>query len=668
MGKRVNNIVLNKKILVVEDELVVAKNIESRLTSLGYSVPAVVSNGEEAIQKAAEIQPDLVLMDIKLEGEMDGVEAANQIWQRFNIPVIYLTAYGDEQTLQRAKITEPYGYILKPFEIREIHSNIEMALHKHNIETKLRDNEEWLSTVLESIGDAVIATDNEECITFMNPTAVSLTGWKYNDAKGKSLKTVFNIINEKTRDVEDSLAKEAIEKDAIVNLEDRNVLLITKDGEEKPIDDSAAPIKDNEGNITGSIIVFHDITNRRQTELELDKHRHQLEDLVEKRTEELTKTNEQLQQEVTNRRKAEEKSNEVKDNLENIIDSASEVIVSIDKNNRVSLWNRTAEIVTGFNRREITEKHISKLPVFNWSDELFNNFKNITNSKISGINELILKTKNGEKRIIKVSCSPVKTEGKKNEGILFVGTDITRDLESHGRLLRGNSYLIPEKDNKTALNLYITLSKSDHQGLYITRDTPEMVKSMDLVRDSEVALLSQEKLAGFENISDQKELITKIKKFSKENKDPIILFDGIHYLLTRFSFEKFTDALYQIREIVSSTNSILLMHLDPSLLDKRQMAVVENELMLLPSHKIDDIIIGDELHNILVFVYEQNKNNTEVPFKKISKQFDIVSKTATKKIRLLEDKGLIFIKKQGRLKTLHVSQKGKTLLQKRQVF
>ena len=658
---------INKQILVVEDELVVAENIQDRLESLGYSVPAVVSTGEEAVQKARELQPDLILMDIKLEGEMDGVEAANQIWQRFNIPVIYLTAYGDDQTLQRAKITEPYGYILKPFEIRELHSNIEMALYKHRIESKLRDKEEWLSTVLESIGDAVIAVDKEEYITFINPIAETLTGWKQKDALGKPLKTVFNIISEKTRNPEESLAKAAIQKDAIINLEERNVILITKDEDEKPIDDSAAPIKDHEGNITGCIIVFGDITRRKQIELELEKHRYHLEKLVEKRTAELTTANEQLQQEVTDRRKAEERVNKSKENLQNIIDSASEVIVSIDRNNRANLWNRTAEALTGYKKREITGKHVAKLPVFDTSDELLDNLKSISNGKKPRFNELILKTKNGDKRIIRVSCSQVKTNEEHDTGVLFVGTDITHDLESHGRLLQGSSYLISDKDNRSALDLFVTLSRSDHEGLFITRGTPMMIKSMTSIRDSQVVLLSQEKLRGFENIPDPKALITKIKEFSSWNPDSVILLDGVHYLLTRFSFEKFTDALYQIREIVSHTNSMLLLRLDPSLLDERQMAVMENELLPLPSQKIDDVEIGDELYDILAFVYKQNQNNTEVSVKKISKEFSIVSKTTAKRLRMLENKGLIFIKKQGRLKMLHVSQKGKTLLHKRQI-
>ncbi|UCD14548.1 MAG: PAS domain S-box protein, partial [Thermoplasmatales archaeon] len=570
---------VSKQILIVEDELVVAKNIQNRLESLGYSVPALVSSGEEAVKKVAEIQPDLVLMDIKLEGDMDGVETANQIWHRFNIPVIYLTAYGDDQTLQRAKITEPYGYILKPIEVKELHSNIEMALYKHAIESKLRDNEEWLSAVLTSIGDAVIATDREEYVTFMNPIAEALTGWKQEDVLGKPLKTVFNVVSEKTRTPEESLAKAAIQGDAVINLDERNVILVTKDGEEKPIDDSAAPIKDHEGNISGCIIVFRDITVRRQTEMELDKHRHHLEKMVEKRTAELTTANEQLQQEVTSRRRAEEEANKGRENLQNIINSASEVVISIDGYNRVTLWNRTAEVLTGYNRREVTGKHVAKLPVFDTPNELLDDLKNISDGKKPGFNELILKTKHGDKRIIKVSCSIVKTNEEHSVGVLFVGTDITHDLESHGRLLRGSCYLIPDKDNKSALDLFVSLSKLDHEGLFVARATPEMIKSMPSLRGSQVALLSQEKLGGFENISDHEALITKIGEFSGKNPDSVVLLDGVHYLLTKFSFEKFTDALYTIREIVSNTNSMLLLRLDPSLIDERQMAVMENELL-----------------------------------------------------------------------------------------
>ncbi len=251
------------KILVVEDENIVAKDIQNTLKALGYTVTAVVASGEEAIQKAGETQPDLVLMDIMLKGYQDGVEAARQIFARFNIPVVYLTAYTDETTLQRAKVTEPYGYILKPFEERELHIAIEMAIYKHKMAKKLKEREQWLATILRSINDAVIVTDDKSLVTFMNPVAEMLTGWKQKDALGKNLAEVFKIASAENR----TAAQPASHNGAAANYS----LLIASDGREIPIDDSAALIRDENGNLTGAVLVFRDISARQQAEAELHR-------------------------------------------------------------------------------------------------------------------------------------------------------------------------------------------------------------------------------------------------------------------------------------------------------------------------------------------------------------------------------------------------------------
>lgn len=127
------------KIMLVEDEVLFAKDLQDLLVSWGYTVPALVSTGEEAIEKAGEMKPDLVLMDIVLKGGMDGIDAADLIRTRFKIPVVYLTAYADDETVQRAKITEPYGYVLKPLEERDLHVTLEIALYmyaKYGVRTK----------------------------------------------------------------------------------------------------------------------------------------------------------------------------------------------------------------------------------------------------------------------------------------------------------------------------------------------------------------------------------------------------------------------------------------------------------------------------------------------------------------------------------------------------
>jgi CheY-like chemotaxis protein len=139
------------KIMIVEDEWITADDIGMSLQSLGYTVSSVVSSGEEAIQKAEKDKPDLVLMDIMLKGKMDGIEAASQIRSCYNIPIIYLTAYADEKILERAKITEPFGYIVKPFVNEDLKIAIEIALYKHRVEKERKKLVEELQGALPKI-------------------------------------------------------------------------------------------------------------------------------------------------------------------------------------------------------------------------------------------------------------------------------------------------------------------------------------------------------------------------------------------------------------------------------------------------------------------------------------------------------------------------------------
>jgi len=267
------------QIMVVEDENIVAKDIQSRLKGLDYSVSAIAASGEEAIEKAGQALPDLVLMDIRLRGQIDGVQAAETIRDRYDIPVVYLTAYVDEQTLNRAKLTEPYGYILKPFEERDLHTTIEMALYKHKMESKLKETQQWLATTLRSIGDALIATDTDGVITFMNPVAEKLTGWSEQEALGRDLHDVFQVIDEQSRQASQPPTVRALKQGAVVTLTNGSIL-VSRHGAEIPIDDSDAPIKDDKGNVTGAVLVFRDITERRLAEEAQQHHQRYLRKLV----------------------------------------------------------------------------------------------------------------------------------------------------------------------------------------------------------------------------------------------------------------------------------------------------------------------------------------------------------------------------------------------------
>ena len=165
------------RILIVEDEAIVARDIAQQLTLLGYEPVAQTPRGEQALVLAEQLRPDLVLMDIQLAGEMDGIAAAQAIRERFAIPVVFLTAFVADETLERAKVTEPFGYIIKPFQDRELRTVIEMALYKHQAETRLRTSQEELTTILRTAMDGFWLSDAEGRFLEVNDAYCQLTGY-----------------------------------------------------------------------------------------------------------------------------------------------------------------------------------------------------------------------------------------------------------------------------------------------------------------------------------------------------------------------------------------------------------------------------------------------------------------------------------------------------------
>ncbi|HCM26273.1 MAG: hypothetical protein A2Z99_05420 [Treponema sp. GWB1_62_6] len=181
------------RILVVEDESIVALDMRGRLDSMGYDVVGLASTGEEAVAISASASPDLILMDIKLKGELDGVQAAELIRSNQDIPIIFITAFADSRTLLRAKVTQAFGYILKPFQEREVLISMEMALYKHRMERELRESRDRLDGTLNAISDAVIGLDEERRIVSLNSAAETMIGMDEATAKGRSFDSVCSF-------------------------------------------------------------------------------------------------------------------------------------------------------------------------------------------------------------------------------------------------------------------------------------------------------------------------------------------------------------------------------------------------------------------------------------------------------------------------------------------
>jgi PAS domain S-box-containing protein len=253
------------RVLVVEDERIVAQDIKNCLEKIGYAVPSVVSSGVEALLEVEKTSPDIVLMDIVLKGKLSGIETVEKMRQVNNVPVVYLTAYADAGTLERAKLTEPYGYILKPFEERELQSIIEMALYKHGIEKRLRDSEQRLSIILKSIADGVVAVDCRGHVTFMNPMAEIITGWREKEAVGQNVKNVFKLVHENTlKAVPNPIVR--VLRQGVSSGAPVNSVLLSRIGKPVMIAHSISPIRDTRADIIGAVLVFQDITERKQNE------------------------------------------------------------------------------------------------------------------------------------------------------------------------------------------------------------------------------------------------------------------------------------------------------------------------------------------------------------------------------------------------------------------
>ncbi|HBY19040.1 MAG: PAS/PAC sensor hybrid histidine kinase [Marinimicrobia bacterium 46_43] len=180
-----------RRILIVEDERIIAEDLRVTLESFGYEVIDIISSGEKAIKKAGETLPDLILMDIVLEGEMRGSEAAEIIHRKYNTPIIFLTAYADENTLQMAKASEPYGYLIKPFEERELQATIEMFFYKINLEKKLESSELRLRSLFEKAHDGIIIIDEQKHIIEINKVAIRISGYTQNELLKKEYQDIL---------------------------------------------------------------------------------------------------------------------------------------------------------------------------------------------------------------------------------------------------------------------------------------------------------------------------------------------------------------------------------------------------------------------------------------------------------------------------------------------
>jgi two-component system, cell cycle sensor histidine kinase and response regulator CckA len=242
-----------QRILLVENDGLIAADLQTRLMRFGYRMPTIASSAEEALRCAASTTFDLVLMDIRLQGAMDGISAA-EAFRKTGAPVVYVTAYSDPSTFARAKCTEPLGYLVKPVRDADLLCAVQMALYRARMERRLRASESWLSSTLRNIGEGIITADPGGTVVYLNPVAEQLTGWSAAEARGHRLSELLPEPDEPPCDA--------------VPADPRIRMLTLRTGQRKPVEIEYFDNCDA-GERLGSIAVVRDASERQESERRL---------------------------------------------------------------------------------------------------------------------------------------------------------------------------------------------------------------------------------------------------------------------------------------------------------------------------------------------------------------------------------------------------------------
>lgn len=267
-------------ILIVEHDTSVAQELQVQLEELGYKVVDIVSSSAEAIEKTVKFRPRVVLMNTRLRGAIDGLQTGSLIRDSQGIPIVYVVDYGSQATIRRVGATGPFGYIFRPFDQKQIFATIETALIRHQLESKLQQSRQWLNTTLTSIGDGVLATDEQGLVRFINPRAMKHTGLSYADAIGKPLSEVFILVDETSRGPIDVLEIHNDQPRA-ASQPGFEGLLLPKNGPPLPVEANITSIDDRKGRVYGLVLIFRDVTQQREALQEIKRQASRAEALLQ---------------------------------------------------------------------------------------------------------------------------------------------------------------------------------------------------------------------------------------------------------------------------------------------------------------------------------------------------------------------------------------------------
>jgi PAS domain S-box-containing protein len=481
-------------------------------------------------------------------------------------------------------------------------------------ENALKESEEKYSTLFHNSNDSIFIHDLNGNLLDVNKQALILFGYKNKE-----------ILSINIKDLHPSYALEK-SKSAFQEISEKGFINFEIDFKKKNGDIFSAEVSSSmykSGNRTVIQGIIRDITQRKLTEMEIKKS---------------------------------------KDYLQSVIDSTFEVIFTVDSNYSIRTWNKTAENIIGIKKKQIIGKYLKQIDIFENPGEIRDYIQNIIQGKKGILSEITLNTRYGTKKVFSISQSYIKDSSKNIIEILFVCRDITLERELYGKLKYGNNYVVSENVMNTSLEIFKDLIKSNKQGLYIGRKVDEKVKNEFRGKNIKIIKLSDEKTDEFPIVTTLEDLYQSIKDFVKKHNKSVVLIGRVDYLINNYSFEKLIKTLYRINDLILKHNSILILRVNPSIINEQQHSILNEEFDKIPSQKIKDIQISEELFEILEYIQKENMMNKIVSYSRIGSMFHISKITVKNRIESLLDIGLIYVKKQGKTKLVNITEKGKNIL------
>lgn len=452
------------KILIVEDEPVTALDLQKKLEKMGFVVTDIVSTGDGAISKTEETHPDLILMDIMIEGGIDGIETAKLIRRDFNIPVIYLSALTDEKIINRAKLSEPFAYLFKPFNPRELKFIIEMAVYKHKLETELKESELKYRTLFDNAGAPITYLTLDGTILLINTVGARNLGGNPDDFVGKSIFETLPNIADMTRE----RMHQVVKTGKGCNFED----LIELSSGNRWFYSNFQPVKDASGDLFAIQIVSHEITGLKRAEEAL--------------------------------RKSEEK-------YRNLVVNMNHIIFAIDRHGKVTYVNPAVESITGYTPLEVIDREITDFIPQEDLPFVSKKYQEILFGHTESIDHRIL-TRSGEIRFVSTYGYPIYEE---NEiiGIQGIITDITGTKLLQDQIIRSEQLAAT---GQLAASIAHEIN-SPLQGIV------SLLHSVKRSYEQEKKLLENLDLieSGFGRIRDTVKNLLDLNRPGKEKKQPI---------------------------------------------------------------------------------------------------------------------------------------------------